>query len=108
MNDAALFTYAMCSLNNQNTITIDNKTYDLEHIRNAFTHGRWISNRVGANKFYSLYDDEDMLVDPNNATWQATYSYEELLKICNMLKDNYLNNNNIKKKIYEKNIIIQL
>ena len=108
MNDAALFTYAMCSLNNQNMITIDNKTYELEHIRNAFTHGRWISNRVGDNKYYSLYDDEDMLVDPNSATWQATYSYEELLKVCNILKDNYLNNNNIKKKTYEKNIIIQL
>ena len=99
MNDAALFTYAMCSLNNQNTITIDGKMYEVEHIRNAFTHGRWICNRVGVNKYYSLYDDEDMLIEPNSATWQATFNYEELLKLCNMLRDNYIINNNNSKSL---------
>lgn len=102
MNDAILFTYAMCSLNNQNKIEIDGVEYDLEHIRNAFTHGRWICNYNGSDKYYSLYDDEDREVNPTNAYWQAKYSYQELLKISNKLKENYVINNNNTKVLIKK------
>ena len=103
MNDAILFTYSFCSLNNQKTLIIDGISYDLEHIRNAFTHGRWICKRIGNSKYYYLYDDEDLLVNPEDAYWSNKYSYQELMNICNILKNNYINNNNLKKSLVKTN-----
>jgi hypothetical protein len=102
MNDAILFTYALCSLNDQEQIEIDGVTYELEHIRNAFTHGRWLCNHDGDDKYYSLYDDEDLLVDPTNSKWQGKYSYQELMKLCNSLKNNYILKTNSKIKVKSK------
>ena len=102
MNDAILFTYALCSLNDQTEFEIDGVTYELEHIRNAFTHGRWLCNHDGDDKYYSLYDDEDLLIDPANSKWQGKYSYQELMKLCNSLKNNYILKTNSKIKVKSK------
>ena len=68
----------------------NNIEYDVEHIRNAFVHGRWICNRIGNDKYYVLYDDEDLLVMPSCAYFKKSYSYQELYKLCNKIKDDYI------------------
>ena len=98
MNDSLLFTYSLCNFSKETDYIMNGKLYELEHIRNAFTHNRWVVNYEGNIKYYYLYDDEDVLVKPTDAIWQNKYTCEELYKLSKVLKDNSISKS--KKMVY--------
>lgn len=85
-----LFNYVFGTINNSEVINIGGVDYSSEHIRNAFTHGRWRAfvNKNGKRCFY-LYDDEDMLVDPDKAYWNAIILYDDLKKVTGEIMNKY-------------------
>lgn len=78
-NDILLFKYVYGTINQEEKVSIGGVEYPAEHIRNAFTHNRWRGylNQNGKRCFY-LYDDEDLIADPDNAYWSQTFLYDDL------------------------------
>ena len=50
-------------------------------------------NKYGKRCFY-LYDDEDILADPEKAYWSKTFLYDDLKKITDDIVENYINSQN--------------
>ena len=89
MAEAMLFRYALCSLNNDKNIEIDNVIYDLESLRNAFTHNRYFCYTKDGEDYYYIYDDKSNLADPNNANYHEYIKKETLYKIVDTIRNNY-------------------
>lgn len=89
MAEEMLFRYALCSLKNDKNIEIDNVIYDLDHLRNAFTHNRYFCYTKDGEDYYYIYDDESNLADPNNANYYRYIKKETLYKIVDTIRNNY-------------------
>lgn len=97
-NDILLFKYVYGTINREEKVSIGGIEYRSEHIRNAFTHNRWrgYTNQNGKRCFY-LYDDEDLIADPDNAYWNGTFFYDDLKKASDEIMKNYIDSLNIGK-----------
>jgi len=89
-DDVLLLKYVYGTINNEEKVNIGGVDYLSWNIRNVFTHNRWrgFVNQKGERCFY-LYDDEDTLVDPDNAYWSATVLYSDLRDTTFDIVENY-------------------
>lgn len=93
--DVLLFKYVYGSVNVDEKINIGGVEYLSSNIRNVFTHNRWrgFINDKGKRCFY-LYDDSNILVDPDNAYWSATILYDDLRINCEDIMKKYKGRSN--------------
>ena len=60
-------------------MTIGNKTYNSDRIRNSFTHGRWFPDNSG---YWVMYDNKDSLKKPDHYRfdWKEAISFKAMSK----------------------------
>ena len=60
-------------------VTIGNKTYNSDRIRNSFTHGRWFPDNSG---YWVMYDNKDSLKKPDHYRfdWKEAISFKAMSK----------------------------
>lgn len=97
-DDLLLFKYVYGTINKEEKVNIGGIEYESKYLRNAFTHNRWrgYTDQFGKRCFY-LYDDEDLIVDPDNAYWKKTFFYEDLKKTSDEIMKNYIDSLNVGK-----------
>ena len=56
-------------------VTIGNKTYNSDRIRNSFTHGRWFPDNSG---YWVMYDNKDSLKKPDH--YRFDWKWTKIIK----------------------------
>lgn len=91
INEYIYLTYIYGTVNNEEEITIGNTIYKSEQIRNAFTHGRFMTYEKNNTKYISLYDDEDLIANPTQAYWKVEINYNDLINTAKSIMKDYIN-----------------
>ncbi len=94
MNLALLASYYFRSVDNQETIKIGNEQIPVNHIRNAFAHGRWGSGEE--RDTIHLYDWPRGIQNELQPTWEKTIKISDLIQGIN-------ENLNKQRKLKQKN-----